>query len=52
MVRNELGRNSLSDLGEAMAAVKKVAPNTSPPPLTRLAQPSGGHHDGCRRSHR
>ena len=31
MVRNEVGRNSLSDLGEAMAAAKKVAP-THPHP--------------------
>ena len=31
MVRNELGRNTLSDLGEAMATAKKVAP-THPHP--------------------
>ena len=31
MVRNELGRNSLRDLGEAMAAAKKVAPTHAHP---------------------
>ena len=37
-VRNEVGRNSLSDLGEAMAAAKKVAP-THPHPRSPNTPP-------------
>ena len=39
MVRNELGRNSLSDLGEAMAAAKQVAP-THPHPRSPDTPPA------------
>ena len=48
MVRNELGRNALSDLGEAMAAAKKAAPTHPHPPLTGHAprQPGGGSTAG------
>jgi hemerythrin superfamily protein len=38
MVRNELGRSSLSDLGEAMAAARKVAP-THPHPRSPDSPP-------------
>ena len=36
MVRDELGRKALSDLGEAMAAARKIAP-THPHPRARYA---------------
>ncbi len=46
MVRGELGRNALSDLGDAMAQAKKLAPRaltrarpTSPRPTWSLAPP-------------
>lgn len=39
MVRDELGRNALSDLGEAMAAAKKVAP-THPHPRSPDTPPA------------
>src|SRR6476620_10902206 len=51
MVRSELGRNALSDLGAAMAKAKKVAP-TSPhprspdePPFNMLVGPAAGVAD-------